>query len=148
MPPRWAVRLAVTAFQTVRKAIWFVTRPETHGVSAIPLTPQGRIVMVRLTYAKGWRLPGGGRKKSEDPEAAILRELREEIGLTAHAQVRHLRVFHERPDHKHDTRHLYLVTGVTYEPRRSIEIDEVAEFAPEDVPEPARSWIPEEVLNS
>jgi 8-oxo-dGTP pyrophosphatase MutT (NUDIX family) len=146
LPPRWAVRIAVTAFQTVRKGIWFVTRPETHGVSAIPVTPDGKVVMVKLTYAKGWRLPGGGRKESEDPEAAILRELREEIGLTAHGEVRHLHVIHDRPNRKHDTRFVYLVTGVVYTPRRSIEIDGIREFAPEEVPEPARGWIPEDVV--
>ncbi|HEY0044183.1 MAG TPA: NUDIX domain-containing protein [Allosphingosinicella sp.] len=141
------MRAAVTAFQTVRKGIWFITRPQTHGVNAIPMTPQGRVVMVKLTYAKGWRLPGGGRKRDEDPEAAILRELREEIGLTGYTEVRHLLVFHERPDRKHDTRHMFLVTGVTYVPRRSLEIDDIAEFAPEDVPEQARQWIPGEFLN-
>jgi len=142
LPPRWFVRLAVTAFQTVRKGVWFFTRPQTHGVSAIPLTPEGKVVMVKLTYAKGWRLPGGGRKADEDPEAAILRELREEIGLTAYGEIRHLDVFEERPDRKHDTRHLYLVTGVAYTPRRSIEIDDIREFAPEEVPEKSRKWFP------
>lgn len=41
----------------------------------------GKIVLVRQSYTHGWHLPGGGIKRGEAPEAAVLRELREEIGL-------------------------------------------------------------------
>jgi hypothetical protein len=69
-PPRLLVRIAVTAFQQLRRAIWFVARPQVRGVLAVPLTPEGKVVLVRLTYARGWHLPGGGIKKGETPEAA------------------------------------------------------------------------------
>ena len=49
--------------------------------------PSGKVVLVRLSYAKGWRLPGGGQKTSEESRDAMLRELREEIGLTAYESV-------------------------------------------------------------
>jgi len=59
------------------------------GVHALALTPERRIVLVRLRYAPGWRLPGGGLDAGESLELAALRELREEIGMIAHGDVRH-----------------------------------------------------------
>jgi 8-oxo-dGTP pyrophosphatase MutT (NUDIX family) len=44
------------------------------GVHAIALTPERRIVLVKLRYAPGWRLPGGAREEYEDPCEAGLRE--------------------------------------------------------------------------
>nr|MDQ4087857.1 NUDIX domain-containing protein [Pseudomonadota bacterium] len=66
------------AIQRLRRFLWrFTGRPI--GVHAIPITPAGKIVMVKLSYAPLWRLPGGGCKRGEDPKQAVLRELREEI---------------------------------------------------------------------
>lgn len=57
------------------------TTPVAFG--ALALVEQGnKILLVRHSYAPGWRLPGGGVKRGEPPEEAVLRELREEIGLT------------------------------------------------------------------
>ena len=56
------------------------------GVHAIALTPERRVILVKLRYARGWRLPGGGRGEHEDPCEAGLRELREEIGMTSHGK--------------------------------------------------------------
>ena len=58
------------------------------GVHAVALTPERRIILIRLRYAPGWRLPGGGVARGESLELAALRELREEIGMTAHGEVR------------------------------------------------------------
>ena len=74
---------ANTAYRLVRK------RARSRlGVHAIALTPERRIILVKLRYAPGWRLPGGGREEHEDACEAGLRELREEIGMTAHGKVR------------------------------------------------------------
>ncbi len=58
------------------------------GAHAIALTPDRRLILVRLRYARGWRLPGGGRGDGETLEQAVLRELREEIGMTGHGRLR------------------------------------------------------------
>ncbi len=127
-PPRLLVRIAVTAFQQLRRAAWFVTRPRVRGVLAVPLTPEGKVVLVRLTYARGWHLPGGGVKRGETPDAGVLRELREEIGLKSHGSLRHVTTFEHRPNRRRGTSDLFLLRDVRYEPRRSIEVEEVAEF--------------------
>lgn len=133
-PPRLLVRIAVTAFQQVRRAIWFVARPQVRGVLAVPLTPEGKVVLVRLTYARGWHLPGGGVKKGESPEAAITRELEEEIGLEAHGGMHHVSAFEHRPDRRRGTSDLFLLREVRYTPRRSLEVEEVAAFDRSDLP--------------
>lgn len=129
------IRVAVTSFQRLRRAGWFFTRPITHGVHAIALTPEGRIVLVKLTYASGWRLPGGGRRADEPPEAAVVRELREEIGLCAHGDVRHLSDFRHQPDFRRGFGKLFVVRDVRYRPPRwSLEIEDVRAFAPDELP--------------
>ena len=45
--------------------------------AALALVEQGgKVVLVRHSYATGWHLPGGGVKRGEPPEQAVLRELR------------------------------------------------------------------------
>ena len=85
-------RLVDTTLRTVLTAAFgLVTRRarRRRGVHAVALTPERRIVLVRLRYAPGWRLPGGGLDAGEDLERAALRELREEIGMITHGPVRH-----------------------------------------------------------
>lgn len=118
----------VYVFQRLRSAMWFVTRPNTFGVHAVPITPSGNIVLVKLSYARGWRLPGGGRKPHEDPERAIIRELQEEIGLERHTSVQKVTDFEHRPDFRRSQASLFVVRDVIYRSRWSLEIKAVAEF--------------------
>ena len=78
------LRIVLTsAFTLVKKRA-----QQRRGVHAVALTPERRIILIRLRYAPGWRLPGGGVARGESLEHAALRELREEIGMTAHGEVR------------------------------------------------------------
>ncbi|MDE1984922.1 MAG: NUDIX domain-containing protein [Alphaproteobacteria bacterium] len=58
--------------------------PVAFGVLAI-VERDGKVILVRHSYARGWQFPGGGVKRGEPPADALLRELREEIGLTRSA---------------------------------------------------------------
>src|SRR5688572_12646505 len=140
LPPRPVVRLVMTAIQQVRRAFWMVTRPKAHGVHAVAFTPDGRIVLVRHSYAKGWRLPGGGMRSDEAPADAILRELREEIGLRAWTGMRHVRNFEHRPDFRRGESALFRIDGVAFEGRRSLEIDAIEAFDPERLPAEATAF--------
>ena len=130
-PGRFLLRAALTSLHRLRLAWWRLRGRRGRGALAVPLTPEGKLVLVRLTYTGGWRLPGGGIGRGEDARTAALRELSEEIGMTAHGKV----VCVDRMR----SATLFLVRDVVYAPRRSFEIEEVAEFAPAALPEAATS---------
>jgi ADP-ribose pyrophosphatase YjhB (NUDIX family) len=130
-----ALRIVLTALHQLLKLGWRVRRPRTFGAHALAFTPEGRIVLVKLRYAPGWRLPGGGRAPDENPAEAVLRELREEIGMTAHGRVRLACELEEETDFKRDHASLLIVEDVRYTPPRwSLEIERVIEASLDDLP--------------
>ena len=56
--------------------------PVAFGVAGAVFDDVGRVLLVRQSYAPGWRLPGGGVGRGEAAPKAILRELSKEVGLT------------------------------------------------------------------
>ena len=139
------LRLVFSGMNRLRKAIWYFTRPESFGAHAFAFTPARAIILVKLRYARGWRLPGGGVKAGEDPGAAVLRELAEEIGMTAHGDVRLASELQDRADFKRDTSSLFIVREVEYQPKWSMEVEAVKEFPldrlPPDTSRRTRRWI-------
>lgn len=125
-PGRFLLRSALTALQQLRLAWWRLRGKRGQGALAVPLTPGGRLVLIRLTYSGGWRIPGGGVGRGEDPQAAALRELREEIGMTGHGAVDRVGGLRSST--------VFLVRDVLYSPRRTFEVEEVAEFEPDALP--------------
>ena len=128
-------RTIFTFLNGLRLALRKVTGPGRGGVHAVPLTAEGKVVLIRLTYAPGWRVPGGGLKRGEAPEPAMLRELREEIGLVSHGAVERLE--ETRPG---DPSVFFVVRDVVYRFRRSLEVEEAREFDPADLPEDVTGW--------
>lgn len=88
---RWVERLIVSALSHVRSHL----NPVDVGVVAI-VEQAGRVVLVRHSYKSGWLFPGGAVERGEAPADAIIRELREEIGLTQSAPPQLLGVFVRR----------------------------------------------------
>jgi 8-oxo-dGTP pyrophosphatase MutT (NUDIX family) len=121
-----------------RRFIWrFTGRPT--GVHALPFTRQGDVILVKLTYAEGWRAPGGGRKRSESAEEAITRELQEELGLIR----RHPMLAKLGDDAKLGS--VFVARDVEYQPASSWEIEAVGEFSldrlPADLSPRTRRWL-------
>lgn len=75
---RFLTNAAFRLYMTIR-ALW---SPTVMGVAALVEDAQGRVLLVRHSYNPGWRLPGGGVDRGEAPAEAVLRELREEVGLS------------------------------------------------------------------
>jgi ADP-ribose pyrophosphatase YjhB (NUDIX family) len=94
----WAHRLVGKA----ARIVWRITKPRTIGVRAILLDRGGRIALVRHTYMDHWYLPGGGVKKGKSIDAALFRELAEEVGVTGARIERVLGVYHSRREGKDD----------------------------------------------
>lgn len=140
------LRVVLTAAHQLLRAHWRASRPRTFGAHALALTPRHTLVLVKLRYARGWRLPGGGRSETEDPCAAVLRELREEIGMTSHGTVRLAGELNQSVDFKRDLASLFVVEGVIYRPPRwSWEIEQIIEAPldrlPTDLGGPTERWI-------
>ena len=84
------------------RLVWRITKPRTIGVRAIVLDQYDRAALVRHTYTDQWYLPGGGVKKGESVEAALLRELQEELAITSPRIERVLGIYHSRREAKDD----------------------------------------------
>ena len=112
----------------LRRSIKFLPTPSSRGAHAIALTPNRKLVLVTLSYARGWRLPGGGIKKRETADAAVLRELREEIGMISHGDVEQVLNPKLGPSYGKDRSALFVVRNIVYRPRWSLEVAATGEF--------------------
>jgi 8-oxo-dGTP pyrophosphatase MutT (NUDIX family) len=138
------LRLCLTAAYRLFRLNWLIRRPRTYGAHAVALTRDRELILVRLRYVPGWRLPGGGRHPGEPARDAVLRELREEIGMTSHGRVRAAAELAQRPDRRHDLVSLLVVEDVCYAPRWSLEVEQVISAPLDDLPEVApvaREWL-------
>jgi 8-oxo-dGTP pyrophosphatase MutT (NUDIX family) len=131
---RLLLRMLMTGVQRIRVAGWFLTRPQTFGVRAIVLTPAGQVVLVKHRYVGGWHLPSGGRKRQEAPVKAIVRELREEIGLEGGSAPEWIDAFDQRISYRDDHVDVFLVRDARYRPPLSLEIEAVADYDWRELP--------------
>jgi 8-oxo-dGTP pyrophosphatase MutT (NUDIX family) len=60
---------------------WYVRRPQTRG-AVLALWAGPKLLIVQTSYRRTVSLPGGGLDRGETPVDGVLRELREEVGLT------------------------------------------------------------------
>jgi len=72
----------------------------TLGVRAVIEDSQGRILLVRHTYVKGWYFPGGGVENGQTLEQALAMELREEVNITNMGEVELIGIYrNSKRDH-------------------------------------------------
>jgi 8-oxo-dGTP diphosphatase len=105
----------------------------TVSASAVVIDPQGRVLLLKHVFrpGSGWGLPGGFLKTGEQPEAALKRELREEVGLELQ-QVRQLRTRSFRKPRHVEVVFTSLAEG---QPQpNSLEIAQAGWFTIEDLP--------------
>lgn len=140
------LRFAMERVQSVRRRLWRRQKAKVTGAHAIALTPEGRIILVRLRYMRGWYLPGGGRKPGESAQENALRELREEVGAYEFGDCKLVLETQEMWEYRSDNASIFLVRDVRYRPPRwSLEVEKVEAFAPDALPPNlsgrARTWI-------
>jgi ADP-ribose pyrophosphatase YjhB (NUDIX family) len=127
-------RTLIQVIYPLLQLYWFLVRPKTFGVQCV-IQQGDAILLVRNTYGrKQWTFPGGSIARGESAEAAIRREVREEVSLPLQ-QLQHLGAFDATIDYKRD--HVEVFAGVA--PDRQVTLDpaEILEarwFQPEHVP--------------
>lgn len=117
---------------------WFLaTRGLTIGVRAVVRSEDGKFLLVRHTYTPGWHFPGGGVEKDETAEQALIKEFREETGLSISGKPRLHGIFFNRAISKRDHVLVYLCNAQGALPSElpSLEIAEAGYFGLEDVPD-------------
>jgi ADP-ribose pyrophosphatase YjhB (NUDIX family) len=77
-----AFQVAYQCAYGLMKAYWRLRHPTTHG-TLVTLWHAGEVLLVRNSYVRYYSAPGGYVRRGERARTAALRELREEIGLTA-----------------------------------------------------------------
>ena len=93
----------------VRRRLYALLRLRTRGVKVMLFNPAGELLLIRHSYGdrKAWLLPGGGIRPWEEPGKAAVRELREELGVTADSLAL-LATYFSTAEGKRDTIHLFV----------------------------------------
>lgn len=92
---------------SLRKIYWFIFRPKTFGIKCLVENQNAQCLLIKTTYSGDyWTIPGGGCKRNEVFENAVIREVREEVGLTI-SKVRHIGSYTSNLEYKKDTVYLY-----------------------------------------
>ncbi len=100
--PRWVYRVGYR----ILRVWWYLRRPHTRG-AVLALWAGPKLLIVQTSYRRTVSLPGGGLDSGETPIAGVLRELKEEVGLTLPADALRLaQEFDQIVEHRRD--HVWL----------------------------------------
>ncbi len=116
---RWTVRFSHPRFAVT--------------AAAIVSDGRGRVLLLKHRFrpGSGWGLPGGFIEKGEQPDAALRRELREEIGL----EVEQLKLFAVRAFKKpKQVEIVFMGQAIGSTDELSFEIQEAVWFLPGELP--------------
>jgi ADP-ribose pyrophosphatase YjhB (NUDIX family) len=128
----WLWRRTVLAVFLTGKAI---VTPTAFGANAVVEDENGHVLVVRHTYLPGWHLPGGGVNTGEPPADAIIRELREEIGLLEFSPPELMGLFTRKLVWIGNVIALYRVRDAKFEFKRNLEILEAKFVDPANLPD-------------
>ena len=98
----WMVRKGMQRY-------WRWQRAMTLGARGIVIDGDGRLLLVRQTYSKGWIFPGGGVEFDETIETSLARELDEEAGIALTGPPQLLGIYSNRATFPGDHVAVYVV---------------------------------------
>lgn len=106
----------------------------TIGVRML-LIDNEKVLLVKHTYQSGWYTIGGGVEPGEAPQQAMLRELKEEVGITLISSLQLFSVYYSRNEKRDDYIIFYIGQGGIQEPVSSSEIADYQWFSMDQLPE-------------
>lgn len=129
------MRFLLAPLYRLRRLVWRVVRPRTRGVKVMVFNEAGELLLVRHSYGNKalFMLPGGGIRPFEAPEAAAVREIREELGCALDG-LAFVSVHETQKEGKKDTVHLYRARAAGPVRIDGIEIDEAGFFPLDALP--------------
>lgn len=78
-------------FTDAQHKAWLASLPRKLVTAKVIIkSTAGNILLVKPDYQEDWQFPGGGANALEEPKAAAVREVLEEIGLAIHADDLHI----------------------------------------------------------
>lgn len=106
------------------------------GCAVVITNLSGDVLLLRHSYGpKVWSLPGGGVEPGEDPEAALRREMQEELGITL-GHVQSLGAIEEVIARSPHTGHVFAAMCDTLPVPDGREVLEARFFPSHSLPEP------------
>jgi 8-oxo-dGTP pyrophosphatase MutT (NUDIX family) len=116
---------------------WWMSRGMTLGARAAVFDSEGRVFLIKHTYASGWQLPGGGVENNETILDALRRELLEEGRIELLEDPVFHGIFFNRKVSRRDHVAIYVVRHYRQDrlPEPNYEIIECGYFDPENLPE-------------
>lgn len=108
--------------------------PVCFGTNAIVELTDGKVVLVRHRYMPGLCFPGGGVCPGEPPADAVIRELKEEIGLLRFGSLDLFGLYTRKVGRTTNHIALYRIANAAIDFRPNIEISEIAEVHPREPP--------------
>lgn len=98
------------------------------GARAIVINQRNQVLLVKHTYEPHWHIPGGGVKKGESPKVALLRELKEEVGLETREEPTLFGIYHHYCLKVNDYPIVYIVKNFSITEVSSLEIEDTGWF--------------------
>lgn len=130
-------QLAYLGAYRVMRTYWKLRHPTTHG-TLVAMWNEGHILLVRNSYVPYYSLPGGYLRRGETAKQAALRELEEEVGVSARNEQLDL-VLEETNDWEGKRDHVQIFSiDLPNRPRVAVDHREVIE---------ASWWSPERALS-
>ena len=108
--------------------------PSVIGANAIIVDPAGKVVLARHSYMTGLSLPGGGVKRAEPPQQAMLRELSEEIGVIRSDPPQMFGIYTRHTGWATNVVIIYRLMNAQVEFKSNFEVREIVFVDPNDPP--------------